>query len=276
MLPSWNIGKAFGIPLYVHWTFALLPAWVALVSPRGGYELLLNLGVLAAAFGCVLLHELGHALAARRFGIATRDITLYPIGGVARLERMAERPAHELVIALAGPAVNLVIAVLLLPIALAVAAVDPGLLVGSLAGLFLLRLLAVNVVMVVFNLLPAFPMDGGRVLRALLTMWLGELRATQIAVGIGAALAAVLGVGGTLWLGNPWLMIVAAFIFLAGQAELQGVYFRERQRRLAAADVPTGPPPGYFSIRPRVTVYLWDSETGRWVQQPDGRSDRVM
>src|SRR5437870_5818096 len=111
MLPSWKIGKAFGIDLYIHWTFWLLPAWVALQSVGStGLSLALSLSVLAAAFGCVVLHELGHALTARRFGIGTRDITLYPIGGVAMLENMPEKPLQEFCIAVAGPLVNVVIA----------------------------------------------------------------------------------------------------------------------------------------------------------------------
>src|SRR4051794_19588752 len=114
MMPSWKVGKAFGIDVYIHWTFWLLPLWVALLSAGGGgFELALNLCVLAAVFGCVVLHELGHALTARHFGIRTRDISLYPIGGVASLENMSERPLHEFCIAIAGPLVNVVIAALL-------------------------------------------------------------------------------------------------------------------------------------------------------------------
>ncbi len=281
MLPSWKIGRAFGIDLYIHATFWLLPLWVAFMSPGNGVELLLNLGVLVAVFGCVLLHELGHALTARHFGIGTHDITLYPIGGVARLERMSDKPLHELVIALAGPAVNVVIAALLVGVLAAVAFVDVGLVVGSLAGLFLLRVLAVNVVMVLFNLIPAFPMDGGRVLRALLAMGLGEPRATRIAVHVGVVLACVLGIGGTLQFGNPWLMIIALFIIMAGQAELRGVYLRERQRRLEAADVPmvrplTAVPSGFFSLQPRVSVYTWDRENGQWVKESGGETGRAL
>src|SRR5262249_28708322 len=194
MVPSWRIGRAFGIDLYIHWTFWLLPAWLALSGVLGtGRDLALGLAVLAAVFGCVLLHELGHALTARHFGIGTRDITLYPIGGVARLEGMSERPAHELWIALAGPAVNLAIAVLLTSALCIVTLFDPTLVTGSLAGLFLLRLLGVNVTLVLFNLLPAFPMDGGRVLRALLAMGLGHLRATRAAAAVGAVMAVLMG-----------------------------------------------------------------------------------
>ncbi len=285
MVPSWKLGRAFGIDLFIHWTFWLLPAWVALVSPGGATELGLNLAVVAAAFGCVLLHELGHALCARRFGITTRDITLYPIGGVARLERMAEKPSEELWIALAGPAVNVAIAVFLVAILTVVALLDPALVLGTLAGQFLFRLLVVNVMLVLFNLLPAFPMDGGRVLRALLAMGLGQVRATQIAVGIGVVLAALIGLGGVLLLHNPWLVVIAFFVFVAGQAELQAAYMREHRHRLrneGPSFNPQSPIPnphsdgGLFYLQPRVTVYVWDELTGTWVKQPDNRPNRVL
>jgi Zn-dependent protease len=217
MFSSWKLGRAFGIPLYIHWTFWLLPLWVVLMSRQlGATELALNLAVLAAAFGCVLLHELGHALTARVYGIGTRSITLYPIGGVARLERLAEKPAQELWITLAGPAVNLAIATVLAAGLLVLGAFDVNLVTGTLAGVFLLKLLFVNVFMVVFNLLPAFPMDGGRVLRALLAMGLGQLRATRIAVIVGVVVAALLGIGGYWYWHNPFLLAIALFVFVAG------------------------------------------------------------
>jgi Zn-dependent protease len=282
MNSSWKLGKAFGIPLYIHWTFWLLPLWVVLATGHlGGAEMALNLAVLAAAFGCVLLHELGHALTARHYGIPTRDITLYPIGGVARLERLADKPVQELWITVAGPAVNLAIAVGLTVVLSLLSLFDPGLVFGSLAGLFLFRLLAVNVVMVVFNLLPAFPMDGGRVLRALLAMGLGNLRATRIAVNVGLVMAALLGIGGTLWLGNPFLLVIALFVFMAGQAELQGAYVREHQRRLEAAEAAAVRPAAeaavpLFYLQPQVTVYTWDHENGRWVRDGRGGPSRVL
>jgi Zn-dependent protease len=290
------VGRPFGIPFYIHATFWLLPLWVVLVSAdTSPVQLGLNLCVLAAGFGCVLLHELGHALTARYYGIRTRDITLYPIGGVARLERAAEKPIQELWITVAGPAVNFVIAVLLLVVLLGLALLDPGLISGSLPGLFLLHLLVVNVIMVVFNLLPAFPMDGGRVLRALLSMGLGNLRATRIAVTVGVITAALVAAGGVFYFHNPWLMVIALFVFLAGQAELQMAYVRERQRRLRerVEEVeeplpvlpvrpvrPVGEPVGdaapLFSLQPRITVYTWDNETGTWVRQTRDGTSRAL
>jgi Zn-dependent protease len=282
MFASWQVGRPFGIPFYIHWTFWLLPLWVVLLSwPAGGLELGLNLALMAAAFGCVLLHELGHALTARYYGIGTRDITFYPIGGVARLERPTERPAQELWITLAGPAVNFVIALLLTVLLVGVALFDPRLVFGSLAGVFLFRLLVVNVFMVVFNLLPAFPMDGGRVLRSLLAMGLGPLRATRIAVVVGVITAGLLGFYGAVELQNPWLMVIAMFVFLAGQAELQMAYVRERQRRLEEMERPQpvrplGEAEPLFYLQPRITVYTWDDETGRWVRQTRDGTSRAL
>jgi Zn-dependent protease len=277
MASSWKIGKAFGIDVYIHWSFWLLPAWVALLSAGfGGSELALNLGVLAAAFGCVVLHELGHALTARRFGIPTRDITLYPIGGVASLERMSERPLHEFCIAVAGPLVNVVIAALLTCFLLTVTVVKPGAVLGSLGGLFLVRLLIVNVMMVLFNLLPAFPMDGGRVLRALLALRLGQLRATRIAAGIGVAMALLLGLAGAFLLHSPWLMAIGFFVYFAGQQELAAVEYRECRRRAEMPEEPLRPEvPPVFTMEPRLTVYTWDDENGRWVPARQVRPDRV-
>ena len=282
MLPSWKLGRPFGIPLYIHWTFWLLPLWVVYETGRlGGVQLALNLAVLVALFGCVLLHELGHALTARAYGIGTRSITLYPIGGVARLNRLADRPAQELWITLAGPAVNLAIATILAAVLLAVFAFDPGLVSGSLAGHFLFALLILNVLMVLFNLLPAFPMDGGRVLRALLAMGLGQLRATRIAVNVGVVVAVLMGIGGLLLLHNPFLMVIALFVFVAGQAELQAAYYREQQRRAEVVAEPLvrplgDVPPAVFYIQPRITVYTWDNDTGRWVKETRDGTSRAL
>src|SRR5262249_35723035 len=214
-------------------TFWLLPLWVVLMTgDRGPAALALNLAVLAAMFGCVVLHELGHALTARHYRIGTRAITLYPLGGLASPPRPADKAGHELGITLAGPAVNLAIAVLLTALLSVVSLFDPGLVSGTFAGQFLFWLLASNILMVVFNLIPAFPMDGGRVLRSLLAMGLGDLRATRIAVTVGVITVALVAAVGVYYLHSPWLMVIAVFVFLAGQAELQMANVRERQRRV--------------------------------------------
>jgi len=224
---SWRIGRIAGIDVYVHPTFLLLLAWVAMSSyfaHRDWAEAIRGLAFILALFGIVVLHELGHALTARRYGIRTRDITLLPIGGVARLERIPEVPSQELAVALAGPAVNVVMAAgIFLGLALGrgLAPIDEVLRGG---GSFLQQLFWVNVSLVVFNMVPAFPMDGGRVLRALLAMRIDYVRATQIAASIGQAIALVFGLLGLFF--NPFLIFIALFVWLAGTQEAGLVQIR--------------------------------------------------
>jgi Zn-dependent protease len=242
------LATAFGIGIYVHWTFLLLPLYIFLdLSLRIGRDVALFavVGVLCA-YVCIVLHELGHALMARRFGIATHDITLLPIGGVARLERMSEKPWEEFWIAVAGPAVNVVIVAALLAVFHvgsvgiapgqrdAVLFLRPELFNYPLGEQLLIWLLYANLFLVLFNMLPAFPMDGGRVFRALLSAWLGHLRATEMAVGLGVLLAGLFAVRGLFPPPAPLLLIIAAFVFLAGQQELAVVRHRAYQRQLEA------------------------------------------
>jgi Zn-dependent protease/CBS domain-containing protein len=216
---STRIGTFAGIDVYVHTTFLMLIAWVAFAHWQQGRSVAAVVAGVAftlALFLCVVLHEYGHALTARRFGIRTRDITLLPIGGVAQLERMPDDPRQELWVALAGPAVNVVIAIVL-GIALAITGgftpVD-DLEVAS--GSFLERLMAVNVILVLFNMLPAFPMDGGRVLRAVLALRMDYSRATQLAANVGQGLALLFGLVGLF--ANPFLIFIALFVWIgAGQ-----------------------------------------------------------
>ena len=218
---KWRLGDLAGIGVYVHWSFWILPAWILLsmLSSGGGLPAALSAVIFVfAVFGCIVLHELGHALAARQFGIGTRDITLYPIGGVARLERLPRSPTRELAIALAGPAVNVAIAGAIFLGAMFVGVGYHSSLLRLPGGSFLVNLLWVNVALVVFNLLPAFPMDGGRVLRAFLAMHLPYGRATVIAARVGQTVAVLLGLMG-LFTGGT-LTLVAIFVFLAAQAEL--------------------------------------------------------
>ncbi len=215
---SLAIGRIAGIRVELHVTFLLFVVWMAVSQGVTSGDLgraVSTAVLLVLVFSCVLLHELGHALAARRFGIRTRDIILLPIGGIARLERMPEKPVQELVVAIAGPAVNVAIAALLLAlisfIGLPMATID-------FRGGLVVSLLAVNIAMVAFNLLPAFPMDGGRVLRALLAMRLPFARATRVASIVGQAVALLFGVAGLLG-SNFMLMFVALFVFLAAGEE---------------------------------------------------------
>jgi Zn-dependent protease len=221
------MGEVAGIGIYVHATFFILVAWIGFASWKQGETLeavALGVAFILALFGCVVLHELGHALAARRYDIQTRDITLLPIGGLARLERMPEEPLQELVVALAGPAVNLAIA-LALGLGLRLAgAWDSDAQMSAMGGPFLQRLVVVNVWIMAFNLLPAFPMDGGRVLRALLATRMDYMAATHIAANIGQAMAFAFGLLGLLW--NPFLIFIALFVWIGAAAEASMVQMK--------------------------------------------------
>jgi Zn-dependent protease len=200
----------------LHFTFLLLLGWLAIAAYRGEgpgrwYGLLYVIGI----FACVVLHELGHSLVAQRYGIHVSEIILYPIGGVARLEKLP-KPAQELWIALAGPAVNVLIATAIYIGLQTRGALIPWEQMRLESPAWWQKLLLANVILVVFNMIPAFPMDGGRVLRALLALQLGELRATEIAAGIGQLFAIAIGFLGLLF--NPLLLFIAFFVFVgAGQ-----------------------------------------------------------
>lgn len=220
---SWKLGHIAGIGVFLHWTFLLLIAWIFISYLAQGESVLaalVGVGFILALFGCILLHELGHALTARRYGVSTKDIILLPIGGVARLQKMPEQPLHELAVAAAGPAVNVVIAALL-AVALYFVVGPEQMLVGGLAegSNFFQNLMWVNVVLVVFNLIPAFPMDGGRMLRAVLAMQMPYERATNIAASVGQALAILFAIVG-LFL-NPFLLFIALFVYLGATGEAQ-------------------------------------------------------
>lgn len=214
------LGRIAGIPIQVHTTFALLLGWIALMHwLAAGTAAAVVSGVLfiVAVFGCVLLHELGHALAARRYGIGTRDITLLPIGGIARLERMPERPSQELWVAFAGPAVNVVIAAALFGWLVITDTLAPLQSLAVASGPFAERLMVVNLFLVVFNMLPAFPMDGGRILRAFLAMRLEYAKATRIAATVGQSSAILFGIVGLFV--NPLLLLIAVFVWFGAAQE---------------------------------------------------------
>ena len=215
-----KIGKFVGIDVYMHLTFLLLVGWVALVHWQRGQSVGAALtGVLfvLAIFLCVVLHEYGHALMARRYGIATRDIILLPIGGVARLEKLPSLPRQELWVALAGPAVNVAIAAALFVWLQATASWEPMQRLTVTTGPLWERLMAVNLFMVAFNMIPAFPMDGGRVLRAALATRLAYVRATRIAASIGRAIAILFGLMGLVY--SPLLLFIAVFVWLGATHE---------------------------------------------------------
>lgn len=289
MGPSWKIGSALGIGLYLHWTFLLVPLWAfGLVAREFGVQSGIYGAVLVVTmFGCVLLHELGHAYAARRFGIGTRDITLYPIGGVARLEDIPERPLQEFVIALAGPAVNVVLAAICIPLGflLGVGGGDPMHYSGP--GRFLIEVGILNIFpLTLFNLIPAFPMDGGRVLRAILQVPLGRLLATEIAANIGLALAGVFFIGGLYMAIGPGMlqgymfMILAVFVMMMGQHELRFTRRRaERRLQDALAVLPADADAidlGAFPLRPNYSGFTWSDRQRLWVEWREGRPVHII
>ena len=248
MLWSMPIGTIAGTVIRVHMTFLLFLVWIGAAQWRvGGREAAVE-GVvfIVLIFACVLAHEFGHIFAARRYGIRTPEVTLWPIGGVASLERIPEKPGEELKVALAGPAVNVVIAaVLLLVLGLSIDGAAMTELENPRASL-LARVAAANIFLVVFNLIPAFPMDGGRVLRALLAMRRGRAEATRIAARIGQGAAFLFALGGLFV--NPMLIVIGLFVYLAATAEAQHVAFRDGTQGLSVRDAMMTPvetlPPG--------------------------------
>jgi Zn-dependent protease len=242
---GWSI-KLFsvaGTAVRIHLTFFLLLAFYALIGwQHGGAPAAINLVVfIVLLFVCVVLHEFGHVFAARAYGIRTSDVTLLPIGGIASLERMPEKPGQEIVVALAGPAVNLVIAAAL---AIGLGATFDLSQMGQLQEVstsLVGRVAFANLALCVFNLIPAFPMDGGRVLRALLAIPMGYTRATRLAATIGQGLAFAFGLLGLVF-GNAILVLVAVFIFLAASGEAGYVQAREYTR-------------GYLAGHAMITAY---------------------
>lgn len=236
---SWSfpIGRLFGSELRIHATFFLLLAWIgASAYAQGGTATALDsVGFVLALFLCVVAHEFGHALTARRYGIRTPDITLLPIGGMARLERMPEKPGREIIVALAGPAVNVVIWLVLITVFGAETDLEKLAAIDTPGEGFLGRLAAVNLFLAVFNLLPAFPMDGGRVLRAVLSLFMPRVQATRWAATAGQLMAFAFGLI-SLTSGNLVLLLIAVFILMAAQAESSDVALRDMAKTLRARE----------------------------------------
>ncbi|MEN0048148.1 MAG: site-2 protease family protein [Bacteroidota bacterium] len=240
MRGTYKIATLFGIPIQIHWSFGLILIWTIFSSYSDGRSMTetiwLNLLVLAL-FICVVMHEYGHALTARRFGVKTRDIILLPIGGVARLERLPEKPMHEFLVAIAGPAVNIIIAIVFFlgyflwhnqASIFQVINYENG---AFLSNTFIPYLIGMNVFLAIFNLIPAFPMDGGRVLRALLATKLDRLKATQVASIIGQVFA-VLFILASIFLPafkSPMFTLLGIFIFFVARQENRAL---KQERRL--------------------------------------------
>jgi Zn-dependent protease/CBS domain-containing protein len=218
---SLYIGKISGIKMYIHWTFFFFLAWIIAGNVRTGFTLeqsIYSIGFILSIFVCITLHEFGHALTAKKYGYKTRDITLLPIGGMARMEQIPENPKHELVVAIAGPVVNVVIAALIgLGLFAGGNTLTFNMAVSSVTGFFQ-NLMWVNLSLAIFNLIPAFPMDGGRILRAGLTMATGKRAwATKIASTAGKVVAVIFFIIGIF--GNPVLAVIGVFIFITAHAE---------------------------------------------------------
>lgn len=233
---SWTVARIAGINVDVHATFLILLAWIALANYAQTHTAgaaLAGVVLTLTIFASVVLHELGHALTAARFGVKTRSITLLPIGGVAQLEHIPERPRQELIIAIAGPVVTLaIIAVLFVALQVTGNPTMPSP-KGGPAGTFVAQVMWVNIVLAVFNLLPAFPMDGGRVLRAALAMRMPFARATEIAARMGKIFALLFALIGLFVVNNPFLVVIAVFVWLSAAAEASAA-----QIKATIGDVP--------------------------------------
>ncbi|PWB81777.1 MAG: site-2 protease family protein [Methylocystaceae bacterium] len=252
---SLTLGSFKGTAVRIHVTFLLLLAWIGFSAYRSGGLVAArdSLAFITLIFTCVVLHEFGHILTARRFGIVSTEVTLLPIGGVANLDHMPETPSQELLIAVAGPAVNIVIA---LGLFLALGAFHPEALTqldDPHVNLFA-RLAAANLFLAVFNMIPAFPMDGGRVLRAALAMWLPRARATRIAAMIGQGFAFALGFLGLF--GNPLLVFIAIFVYIAASGEAQMTAASEATRGLTVED----------AMETRIAAIDWGADIGEAVE----------
>lgn len=226
-----RIGTFAGIPVRIHWTFLLIIAYFVISGLTAGHSwemIAVEIVFVLTIFVCVVLHEFGHALTARRFNIKTEDIILLPIGGVARLRNMPDKPTQELLVAIMGPVVNLVIAILIFIVISMNSGLDYWASILGSEGLtmswshFFPILMITNIALLLFNMIPAFPMDGGRVLRALLAMWLGKLNATKWATRIGQVICILL-VGFGIWQ-NAWTMaLIGVFIFMSAGQEYRSV-----------------------------------------------------
>jgi Zn-dependent protease/CBS domain-containing protein len=234
---SWsvNIGSIAGTAIRIHITFLLLLVWIFAAGWAAGgiANAVSSLVFVLLLFTCVVAHEFGHIFTARAFGVATPDVTLLPIGGVARLERIPEKPSEEFLVAVAGPLVNVAIALVLMAVTSTHLSLTHFAAMESTSVSMIDRLAEVNLFLAIFNMIPAFPMDGGRVLRALLATRLGHVRATEIAAGIGQWTAFALGFFGLFY--NPLLIFIAIFVYLAAASEAQVVSLRAMSRDVPVA-----------------------------------------
>lgn len=236
---SLYLGKVGGVKIFIHWTFIFLISWILISNFQEGKNLLNGLYTIAfvlSVFVCVVLHELGHAFAARHFKYKTKDIIILPIGGMARMDELPENPKHELIVSIAGPVVNFLIALCLYPVIFWYVRIPAifSILFNS-PDTFLVSLFIVNISLALFNLLPAFPMDGGRVFRAVLSFFIDRVKATSIAARTGQVLAV-----GFFFIGifyNPLLAFAGIFIFIIAQAENEYVKSKSILHNYTVRDV---------------------------------------
>lgn len=278
-----TIGTIFGIEVRPHWTWLLLPPCVlAYGAITGPWRVaLVNLTILAALYACVLVHELAHAVVARRFGIGTRDITLYPFWGVGRLTRLSERPWQENYIALAGPFVHATVAAVVgAGLVFSGHAVTPlAVIVEPAANHFLVGLFWANVLLAGMNALPGLPLDGGRIFRASLALTTSRLRATEVAAALSTVLAALF-IMATIWLKSPLLGVAAVTLYLSAQEDL-GLTRYFAALRTAADDRPDDGPAAIVPLdrvvdaggrptEPNFTGFTWSASARLWIEWRDG------
>ncbi len=267
---AWTLGKLFGIPVRLHFTMVLVPFltynWMPISNPLGFF---MWLSLVVLLFGSVLLHELGHALTARKYGIVTRDIVLTPLGGMARVMSMPENPKQEIAIAVAGPAVSLSLALFayLLTYPLSVLPPLPSVVYETVVILFW-----TNLMLALFNLVPALPMDGGRVLRGLLALKSDHLSATRKAASVGRVLAIAGGIYGIMQ-GNLTLSLIAVFVYITAGSEVRMAEYRAMEEQMKR-DASSNPFPFGGMQGGRRQVWTWDTRGfGRRTYEAASRRD---
>lgn len=245
-----KLGKPFGIKISIHWTFLLLIAWIVAISLNQGHnfqQVMLYVVFVLTLFVCVVLHELGHSLTARHYGGEIKSITLLPIGGMANITKMPEKPKEELIVSAAGLIVNIIIAGLIFMFLSIIGM--PGINQMEFKVIttenFFIMLMTANLFIVIFNLIPAFPMDGGRMLRAALAIKVNRLKATKIAKYIGQVFAAAFVILGMFY--NPFLAVIGIFVFIGAASEYQSIRSKHMLANNTVKDVVTTDYPTIFS-----------------------------
>lgn len=275
------VGRISGIKIFIHWTFLLLIFWIILSGVRRGYSaeaIFWSIGFILAVFVCITLHELGHAITAKRFNFKTRDITLLPIGGVARMEGLPDKPMQEFLVALMGPVVNLFISLALF-IVLRMAGSFPQSqesLYITTGKNFWFQLYSVNLFLALFNLIPAFPMDGGRILRAILSSRMQRAKATRIAARVGQFIAIAFILLGFLY--NPFLSLIGVFVFIGAQAETTMEYARSVLNSFKVGDLLMHSYSSFHPAEPlsKAVSLMLDSQERSFIIKDDGQVRGIL